>query len=143
MALSIFSATSGLERTNLRKFSRERTAKKASSMTVVSAERGLPSKSAISPKKSPPANSASVTSLPSASRMLMRTRPRSIRYIESPVSPRRNSVVPPGTSRSSSRLRKSLAALSSSDANSGTDRNSSSVITRETFVDISSPQEEG
>src|SRR6185503_19642194 len=60
--------------------------------------------------------------------MLMRTRPLSIRYMALPVSPCRNRRVFCGTLFSESRLRRSRAASSSSEANNGTERSASSVI---------------
>src|SRR6185503_9709997 len=68
------------------------------------------------------------TSCLSSSRRLIRTRPLSIRYIASPVSPCRKRRVFCGTVFSESRLRRSLAASSSSEAKSGTERSASSVI---------------
>src|ERR1043166_1967685 len=127
-ALNISSATSGFLRTNVKNASRESTASRESSITLASAERFRPSMIDISPKKSPWANSASVTSCLSSSRMLIRTRPLSIRYIASPISPWRNRRVFCGTSRSDKRLRRSRAASSSSEAKSGTERSASSVI---------------
>src|ERR1051325_957537 len=127
-ALNISSATSGFFRTNERNASRERTARRESSVTFASAERLRPSMIDISPKKSPWANSASVTSCLSSSRIVMRTRPLSIRYIASPLSPCRNRRVFCGTTSSESRLRKSRAESSSSEAKSGTERSASSVI---------------
>src|ERR1043166_5639106 len=127
-ALNISSATSGFFRTNERNASRDRTARRESSVTFASAERLRPSMIDISPKKSPWANSASVTSCLSSSRIVMRTRPLSIRYIASPLSPCRNRRVFCGTTSSESRLRKSRAESSSSEAKSGTERSASSVI---------------
>src|SRR5690349_13992653 len=60
--------------------------------------------------------------------MLMRTRPLSIRYIASPLSPWRKRRVFCGTTSSDNRLRRSRAASSSSEAKSGTERSASSVI---------------
>src|ERR1044072_9708730 len=60
--------------------------------------------------------------------MLMRTRPLSIRYIASPVSPWRKRRVFCGTTSSDNRLRRSRAESSSSEAKSGTERSASSVI---------------
>src|ERR1051326_2104783 len=128
VALEMLSATSGFFRTNERNASRDRTARRESSVTFASAERLRPSMIDISPKKSPWANSASVTSCLSSSRIVMRTRPLSIRYIASPLSPCRNRRVFCGTTSSESRLRKSRAESSSSEAKSGTERSASSVI---------------
>src|SRR6476659_9671113 len=60
--------------------------------------------------------------------MLIRTRPLSIRYIASPLSPWRKRRVFCGTDCSDSNLRKSRAESSSSEAKSGTERSASSVI---------------
>ncbi len=98
MAAIIESATSGLRRTKSWKCSRDSTARRASSVTVAVAERGLPSRIDISPKKSPAASSASVTSSPSRSLMWMRTRPPSMRYIAPPCSPLRKRTLPAGRS---------------------------------------------
>src|SRR5581483_3520026 len=107
---------------------RERMASRASSITAASADRFLPSMMAISPKKSPRASSASTISFLSSSETVMRTRPFSIRYIASPTSPARNKVVPAFVSCVRKRLRSSAAASSSSEANRGTERIASSVI---------------
>src|SRR5215213_3096960 len=128
MALSISSARFGLRRTYAWKCSRERTARRASSVTVAEAERDLPSSIAISPKKSPPASSASVTSSPSRSRMCIRTRPPSMRYMASPASPFRKRTLPAGLTSSTNSERRADASASSSDAKSGTERRASSVI---------------
>src|SRR5690349_6494002 len=127
-ALNISSATSGFLRTNVKNASRDNTARRESSITFASADRCRPSMIDISPKKSPWANSANVTSCFSASRMLIRTRPLSIRYIASPLSPWRKRRVFCGTTSSDNRLRRSRAASSSSEAKSGTERSASSVI---------------
>src|SRR5881394_2013938 len=66
----------------------------------------------------------------------MRTRPLSIRYMVSPASPARKSVVSKLTFWVRSRLRRSTAAPSSSEENSGTDRIASSVISWGVGVDM-------
>src|SRR5258705_6677467 len=65
--------------------------------------------------------------------MQIRTRPLSIRYIASPFAPWRKRRVSWGQFCSESRLRKSFAASSSSEAKSGTDRSASRVIWEVTF----------
>ncbi len=139
VALNISRATIGVFRMKRRKFSRDNTARRASSMITASAERFLPSIIAISPKKSPRASSASTISFLSSSVTAIRTRPLSIRYIASPSSPARNRAVPVATSRVRSKFRNSPAAESSSEAKSGTERSASSVISWGVGVDIALP----
>src|ERR1044072_9494093 len=67
----------------------------------------------------------------------MRTRPLSMRYIALPVSPCRKRRVFRGTILSESRLRNSVAAASSSEAKSGTERSAAS-LTSLTGCDITS-----
>ena len=136
MAASILSATSGFRRTKARKSSRGKTASRASSTTVALAERGLPSSIDISPKKSPRASSASVTSSPSASTMCMRTRPLSIRYSASPASPARKRGLPAVLCSASSSERSAPTVSSSRDAKSGTERIDSSVMGAAVVADI-------
>src|SRR5256885_951236 len=66
----------------------------------------------------------------------MRTRPLSIKYMASPASPARKSVVSALTFWVRSSLRNSTAASSSSEANNGTDRIASSVISCGVGVDM-------
>src|ERR1041385_1263546 len=66
----------------------------------------------------------------------MRTRPLWIKYMASPASPARKSVVSEPTSWVRSRLRNSTAASLSSEANNGTDRIASSVISWGVGVDM-------
>ena len=138
LALNISKATPGLPWMKRRKSARDRTDKRASSATFAFAERCLPSMIAISPKKSPCANSASTISFSSSSATVMRTRPLSMRYIASPLSPARNSVVPVGICLVRNSVRNSSAAPSSSDENSGTERIASSVMAEGLCVDMAS-----